>query len=50
MVHFSALTILTLTLMNLVINKFNLGQISVLIEHRCFGNFCILGMALPVSN
>ena len=26
------------------------GQISMLIEHRCFGNFCILGMALPVSN
>ena len=50
MVHFSALTTLTLALMNLVINKFNLGQISVLIEHRFFGNFCILGMALPVSN
>ena len=50
MVHFSALTTLTFTLMNLMINKFNHGQISVLIEHRCFGNFCILGMALPVSN
>ena len=50
MVLFSALTTLTLALMNLVINKFNHGQISALIEHRCFGNFCILVMALPVSN
>ena len=48
MVHFSALTTLTLTQMNLLINKFNHGQISALIEHRCFGNFCILVMAFKV--
>ena len=48
MVQFSALTTLTLTLMNLMINQLNLGQINVLSKHRCFGNFCILVMAIKV--